>query len=529
MESLYTDVLVIGGSSSGVCAALSAARHGCDVILTEATSWVGGMLSAAGVSAFDGNHFLPSGLFGEFRKYLLQYYGSAQELATGWVSNTHFEPHVAHQILTSMLQEQESIRQYMGYKPTEILKKRDEDGESVVGAVFSSSSQGALRIEAAVTIFADEFGDCVSLSALPWHTGLEGRSAFKEDLGPVEPLLHPQDFTWTATVVVQQPIQFDQDTLEWTRTGEFPQILGSPPISLDRFLSYGALPNQKAMINWPIRGNDFYGNYLDPSVDRELLWQKARKKTQRLVHLLQSSLQSGSIDFAEDEYLEKRNSGKSDGLALIPYIREARRIYGIQTLTLNDVLNPDESPLFEHSIAVGDYPLDHHREQDPECKEIQFPPIQAFCIPYQTLLPKNLEHVLVIEKSISVSGLVNGATRLQPVVMQLGHCAGIAAAMAVEEKISPSKITIEALQYSLLQENAYLVPTHDVSVDDPDFIPIQLAVLNKVLLLHRLSENWVNKGFAEPEKDIEYEGERITRREAARRFFASKYGDPKNN
>jgi hypothetical protein len=528
MESLYTDVLVIGASASGVCAALSAARHGCNVILTEETSWVGGMLSAAGVSAFDGNHLLPSGLFGEFRKHLLQYYGSAQELATGWVSNTHFEPHVAHQILSSMLQEQESIRQYMGYKPIEILKKRDEDVERVVGAVFNSSSQGAIRIEAAVTIFADEFGDCVGLSDLPWHAGLEGRSAFKEELGPEEPLMHPQDFTWTATVVVQQPIQFDQDALQWTRSGEFSQILGSPPISLNRFLAYGALPNQKAMINWPIRGNDFYANYLDPSVDRELLWQKARKKTQRLVHLLQSSLQSGSIVFAEDEYLEKGNSGKSDGLALIPYIREARRIFGIETLTLNDVLKADESPLFEYSIAVGDYPLDHHREQDPECKEIQFPPIQAFGIPYQTLLPKNLEQVLVIEKSISVSGLVNGATRLQPVVMQLGHCAGIAAAMAVKERISPSKINIEDLQYSLLQQNGYLVPTHDVSIDDPDFIPIQLAVLNKVLLLHRLSDNWVNKGFAEPDKDIEYEGERMTRREAARRFFASKYGIPKN-
>ncbi|NCC65144.1 MAG: FAD-dependent oxidoreductase, partial [Spirochaetia bacterium] len=286
MESLYTDVLVIGASASGVCAALAAARHGCDVILTEETSWVGGMLSAAGVSAFDGNHLLPSGLFGEFRKHLLQYYGSAQELATGWVSNTHFEPHVAHQILSSMLLEQESIRQYRGYKPVEILKKRDGDKESVVGAICSNSLQGTIRVEAVVTIFADEYGDCVSLSDLPWHTGLEGRTAFKEELGPEEPLMHPQDFTWTATVAVQQPIQFAQDALLWTQSGEFSQILGSPPISLDRFLSYGALPNQKAMINWPIRGNDYYGNYLDPSVDRELLWQKARKKTQRLVHLL---------------------------------------------------------------------------------------------------------------------------------------------------------------------------------------------------------------------------------------------------
>ena len=56
--------------------------------------WLGGMLTAAGVSATDGNHQLPAGLWGEFRDSLRKHYGGADSLFTGWVSNTMFEPKV---------------------------------------------------------------------------------------------------------------------------------------------------------------------------------------------------------------------------------------------------------------------------------------------------------------------------------------------------------------------------------------------------------------------------------------------------
>ena len=59
-------VLIIGGGSSGVCAAVQAARLGVSVILVEETPWLGGMLTSAGVSATDGNHKMRQGLFGEF-------------------------------------------------------------------------------------------------------------------------------------------------------------------------------------------------------------------------------------------------------------------------------------------------------------------------------------------------------------------------------------------------------------------------------------------------------------------------------
>jgi len=96
------DILIVGGGTGGTAAGIQAARSGVQVQIIEATPWLGGMLTAAGVSAIDGNHELPSGIWGEFRQKLRDHYGGARALATGWVSHTLFEPSVGQSILREM-------------------------------------------------------------------------------------------------------------------------------------------------------------------------------------------------------------------------------------------------------------------------------------------------------------------------------------------------------------------------------------------------------------------------------------------
>ena len=52
-RTVACDVLVVGGGTGGVAAALAAARRGRRVHLTEETDWIGGQLTAQGVSALD--------------------------------------------------------------------------------------------------------------------------------------------------------------------------------------------------------------------------------------------------------------------------------------------------------------------------------------------------------------------------------------------------------------------------------------------------------------------------------------------
>lgn len=81
------DVLIIGGGASGVSAGIQASRLGAKTLIVEETDWLGGMLTAAGVSAIDGNYNLPAGIWGEFKNRLAVHYGGLDSLKTGWVSN----------------------------------------------------------------------------------------------------------------------------------------------------------------------------------------------------------------------------------------------------------------------------------------------------------------------------------------------------------------------------------------------------------------------------------------------------------
>src|SRR2546427_7231319 len=62
------EVLVAGGGMGGVAAALAAARAGRSVLLTEETDWLGGQMTAQGVSALDEHRFIET--FGGTASYL---------------------------------------------------------------------------------------------------------------------------------------------------------------------------------------------------------------------------------------------------------------------------------------------------------------------------------------------------------------------------------------------------------------------------------------------------------------------------
>jgi flavin-dependent dehydrogenase len=122
-QSQRYDVLVIGGGVGGTAAGIQAARSGVRTVIVEEGPWLGGMLSAAGVSAIDGNHELPSGLWREFRQKIYARYGGPDKVATGWVSNTHFEPRVADSILKTMAKAEKNLTVIFGYALTAVSVK----------------------------------------------------------------------------------------------------------------------------------------------------------------------------------------------------------------------------------------------------------------------------------------------------------------------------------------------------------------------------------------------------------------------
>ena len=59
-REIACEVLVAGGGTGGVAAALAAARRGFCTCLIEETDWLGGQLSAQGVAALDEHEHIES-------------------------------------------------------------------------------------------------------------------------------------------------------------------------------------------------------------------------------------------------------------------------------------------------------------------------------------------------------------------------------------------------------------------------------------------------------------------------------------
>jgi hypothetical protein len=256
------------------------------------------------------------------------------------------------------------------------------------------------------------------------------------------------------------------------------------------------------MINWPINGNDYYVNAVEQTEEeRTKSFEKAKLKSLQFLYYLQTNLGFNTHGLSEGVF------PTSDNFPLIPYHRESRRIRGYTTLTVNDVAQPYEQsrPLYRTGIAVGDYPVDHHHASHPnaaQLPELHFYPVPSYSVPMGCLIPINTDNFIVAEKSISVTNITNGTTRLQPVVLQIGQAAGVMAALSIKEDISPAKLGVRKVQSQLLNAGGYLLPYLDVPNNHPRFKAYQRIGATGILKGTGMNVGWENQTWFFPEKEL---------------------------
>ncbi len=507
-KQITTDVLVIGGGTGGTAAGLQSARMGMNTIIAEPTTWLGGMFSAAGVPAFDGNHNMPSGIWAEFREQLYKVYGGPDKVATGWVSNTLFEPHVGDSILKIMAAAAPNLKVLYQHEFVKVIKR----GTSIKGAVFKNSlSKSTVTILAKQVIDATELGDVMASAGIPFDVGMEAGSVTGENVNVPETNDIIQDITYAAILKDYGP-QSDHtlpkpdnyDIMEFDGCcNEFcskPEKLTSN-VTAQKMLEYGKLPNGKYMINWPGKGNDIYLNLIALTNDQRLeKLKKAKAKTIRFIYFLQTQFGFKNLGLANDEF------PTADRLPLIAYNREGRRVKGVVRFTIQHISTPFDakSPLYRTGISVGDYPIDHHhRENLSAPQHLSFYPVPSFNVPLGALIPEKYQGIIIAEKGISVSNIVNGTTRLQPCVMLTGQAAGTLAALCVKQRTNGSQVAVRDVQNALLNAGAYIMPYYDAKPGNPYFTAIQRIGATGILKGTGQPNAWANRTWFYPDSTIE--------------------------
>lgn len=476
------DVVVIGGGAGGSMAAIEAARDGASVLVVEETPWLGGMLTSAGVSAIDGNYRLRGGLFGEFTDSLAVRYDGYEALKSGWVSNILFNPATGAEVLHNMATEAGVDLRFR----TSLIGLTKKS----LGWVLSLSDGS--RVGAKVVIDGTELGTAAEAAGC----------------GALQDRVSAQDFTYVAIVKeyahpvpMEEPEGYDRslyvnccDNPSATKVdGKNP--LGQQLWSPEMMLSYGRLPDGHIMLNWPVCANDYFAEYLDMTpASRDSVIRLSKLRTLGYLYFLQKELGYSHLGIADDVYPTE------DGLPFFPYWREARRIAGRDTMTVEAAQDPYKFDLYTRAVAVGDYPVDHHHMQNPRREELShlwWGRIPSFSVPMGVLVPVRVEDLLVADKAISVSWEMNGGTRLQPVVMELGQAAGALAALAVKSRRSIHDVPASEVQQILLDHGCYLLPFLDMKPDEPGFRELQeKGVRGEVRGTGRCvdwsNETWVN-------------------------------------
>ena len=507
-EQAETDVLVVGGGTGGVAAALQSARLGARTLVAESTPWLGGMLSAAGVSATDGNHRLPSGIWREFRDRVYAHYGGPGAVDTGWVSHTLFEPHVADRMLKEMARAEGSLRVLYRHRFVDVILA---DGR-VSGAVLEDLATGRrLRVRARVVVDATDLGDVLARAGAAYDLGLEADTASGESVGIAASSDVVQDLTWCAVLkdygpgadrTMRRPEGYDPAEFDCSSTSYCRDARREKPtVDARRMLDYARLPGGKYLLNWPNYGNDTYLNVVeldDAARDRAL--EAAKARTLRFVYFIQHEFGFKNLGLADDEF------PTADRLPFVPYHREGRRLRGLVRLTARDIQEPfgSRDPLYRTGISVGDYPIDHHHKRLPEAPQhLWFFPVPSFSVPLGALIPEQVDGLVVADKAISVSNVANGTTRLQPVVMLTGQAAGALAVLAVRGACEPRDVPVRQVQSALLAASAFLLPYLDVPPSHPQFARIQRVGATGILKGRGLPHRWANQTWFYPDFPID--------------------------
>ncbi len=496
MDKISTDVLIVGGGTGGVAAAIQAARYGVKTILATEFSWLGGMLTSGGVCAPDGNELASwqTGLWGEYLRELQR--RQVGGLDNAWVSLFTYHPAVGAAIFADWIKELDNLHVIKIGKPLSVIKH----GDLITGVVFFN-----LIVEATITIDATELGDLLAIAEIPHRWGWELQAEFNEASAPIS---HNE---LTDKYAVQAPtwvflLQDYDDQL--TRTTP---ISASPHVPQDfscfkntwdnygakKFLNYGRLADNLYMINWPIAGND-YGVGLNRLRESETATEEFLTEAYCHSYKYAEYLQAGlGTDYGlandifphqENDILQNLEFKIDRAFALHPYYRESRRIRGKTTITEHDILPVSNGcvaalPINEkgavNAIAIGNYPNDHHYpgiDFPLQPKSIRWGGRWTgtpFTIPYDAIIPESTDGLLVCEKNISVSHIANGSTRLQPIVMNIGQAAGMAAKLCIEYNCQPRELEVRNIQEALLQDKfapSAVIPLFNLSPEDPQWL-----------------------------------------------------------
>ena len=409
---------VVGGGFAGMCAAISAARHGAKVALIQDRPVLGGNASGeirVPVCGAQGLNNRETGILEEIS-----------------LENSYRNPLSNYSIWDSILYEkvrfEPNITLLLNCTCTEI-----EMEGSRIRAVkgWQLTTETWHRVEA--DIFADCSGDSIlaPLSGAEFRIGREAQDEFDEDAAPQI----ADSYTQGNSILV--------NAREMSSPQKFipPEWAYSYPAEEDLPKRFHNI--RKDYFWWIDIGGD--GDTINDA-------EELRDELLKIAFGVWDHVKNHCKKFDADNLA-------LDWLGFLPGKRESRRYIGDHVLTMNDVL---EQGRFEDLVAYGGFPMDEH---DPagfykrESGTIYHPTPSPFGIPYRCLYSRSIDNLFCAGRNISATHLAMSSSRVMATGAIMGQAVGVAAAIAVSESLTPRGVyetKTGELKQKLMEDDCYL-------------------------------------------------------------------------
>lgn len=404
------NVIVVGGGLSGVAAAVAAAREKQKVLLLEKNNHLGGSASNCLINPFmkfciNGKHGperINNGIFGYLVDEMQKMNGIDKSIAPDIVFNNEYMKYLLEKLCTE--------------SGVEVLF-----GATVTGAKTENGNIGSITVFAGnkfADYTADCFIDCSGDADLAYFAGVPYRVGRDGDN-----LCQPMTLCfWLSNV--------DMDKFGKERASINPLY--------KKYREEGRIKNvrENVLIFKHISNGILHFNTtrvvgLDPTNPADVT--KAQFIAREQVFEM--------YGFLKENFECFRNAVL---LLTAPEIgiRESRMINGRYVWTKDDILSYKK---FDDAVVCGCYEIDIHSPDGTGTHLIYLDRTKYYTIPYRSLVPENIDNLLVAGRCISTTHEAQSAYRIMPIVCNIGESAGCAAACAVKNKVKCSEVDISEL------------------------------------------------------------------------------------
>lgn len=440
------DLVVVGGGMAGICAAMSAARHGSHVALVHARPVLGGNASSE-------IRIHISGADQSLRQAQYAETGLIYELMLeNKARNDYFNYSIWDAVLFEKVKNEENLDLYLNT----VMYDCDTEG-STITAIMCIQETTEMRLRFTAPLFVDATGNGTLgyYAGAEYRQGSESKAEFDEPHAPEQANNERMGNTVLMKAVdMGHPVKFTAPSFAKKLTEEqLKYRMHCAKHTIDP--SMAPDPQEWLRLSGTsCRGVDYGYWWLELMGEEEDIipdFENIRDDLMAYAYGLWDHIKNGGDHGAENYALE--------WVGALPGMRESRRLMGDYILTESDILDHKQ---FEDAVAYGGWCVDLHAPHGlldydllpSDCHHFS----GVYTIPYRSYYSKNIDNLYLAGRDISTSKLGLASTRIIGCCAVGGQAVGTAAALCKKYDCKPRELAphVGELQQLLIKDDAFL-------------------------------------------------------------------------